>query len=148
MNIFKSILNNLKVISLNAGSKKDSDKLIDRQILINDLREQLILLNKNKTEFKFIGITSNEFDCIYFAKSDDNFNIEFEAVEKTQLPYFEKVKNFAIKNNYTYEEKVTNDIPYIHIKTATDIDETVELAKQIQSEIFGNNESTRYNIVP
>lgn len=148
MNIFKSILNNLKVVSLDTSFKKDSDKQLDRQIYIHDLREQLILLNQNKTEFEFIGITSNRNDCIYFAKSNDNFNIEFEAVEKTQLPYFEKVKNFAIKNNYTYKEKVTNDIPYIYINTTTDIDQTIELAKQIQSEIFGNNENTKYNIVP
>ncbi len=52
------------------------------------------------------------------------------------------------KNNYTYKEKVTNDIPYIYINTATDIDQTIELAKQIQSEIFRNNENTKYNIVP
>ncbi|MCU7615224.1 hypothetical protein N0B16_12315 [Chryseobacterium sp. GMJ5] len=148
MNIFKSILNNLKVISINANLEKNLEKFIAKQITINDLCHQLILLNENKTEFGFIGINSNKNDCIYFTKeSNNNFNIEFEAVEKSQIPYFEKVKNFAEKNNYSYKEKA-NNIPYIQIMTETDIEQTIELAKQIQSEIFGNNENTRYNVVP
>ncbi|MEI7486328.1 MAG: hypothetical protein WCJ72_02760 [Chryseobacterium sp.] len=64
MNIFKSILNNLKVISANANNEKNQQRFIAKQITINDLHEQLVLLSQNKTEFEFIGINSNGNDCI------------------------------------------------------------------------------------
>ncbi|ANF51378.1 hypothetical protein A0O34_13045 [Chryseobacterium glaciei] len=151
MNIFKSILNNLKVISTNANIEKNKQKFTPKQIIINDLHEQLVLLSQNKTEFEFIGINSNGNDCIYFAKDEENdikFNIEFEAIEKTQLPYLKKIKDFAIKNNYSYREEVNDGVPYLCIKTKTNIEETIQLARQIQNEIFGNNENTKYEIVP
>ncbi|GAB0155496.1 hypothetical protein CHRYSEOSP005_07570 [Chryseobacterium sp. Alg-005] len=69
--------------------------------MIKDLYEHLVLLSQNKTEFEFIGINSKGDDCIYFSKEGQNYNIEYEAVEKNQLPYFEKIKSFAFRNNYT-----------------------------------------------
>lgn len=148
MKIFRSILNNLKIISTNSNIEEITQKFIAKQIRIDALHEQLILLDQNKTEFDFIGITSNGDDCIYFGKEGKNFNIQFEAVEKTQLPYFEKIKNFASRNNYKYSEEINDEIPYLIIQTNTKADQTIKLAKQVQSEIFGNDESTLYNIVP
>ncbi|UOV00004.1 hypothetical protein MUU74_08615 [Chryseobacterium daecheongense] len=127
---------------------KATKKFSAKQIMIRDLHEQLILLHQNKTEFEFIGINSNGDDCIYFAKEGQNYNIEYEAVEKTQLPYFEKIKSFASRNNYSYSEKINNGIPYLIVHTNTGIDQTIKLAEQIQIEIFGNNENTVYEIVP
>lgn len=149
MNIFRQILNNIKVISANNNIEKVKEKFIAKQININQIPEQLELLQQNKTEFDFIGITSNGDDCIYFAKNDGNFNIEYEAVEKTQLPYLEKMKNFATKNNFQFTEEKNDGIPYFTIFTNSDINETLKLAKQIQSEVFGNNNNnTEYEIVP
>ncbi|MFC7348808.1 hypothetical protein ACFQO9_18990 [Chryseobacterium zhengzhouense] len=148
MKIFRSILNNLKIISTNSNIEEITQKFIAKQIRIDALHEQLILLDQNKTEFDFIGITSNGDDCIYFGKEGKNFNIQFETVEKTQLPYFEKIKNFASRNNYKYSEEINDKIPYLIIQTNTKADQTIKLAKQVQSEIFGNDESTLYNIVP
>ncbi|MEI7487069.1 MAG: hypothetical protein WCJ72_06600 [Chryseobacterium sp.] len=59
-----------------------------------------------------------------------------------------KIKDFALKNNYSYREEINDEIPYLCIKTKTNIEETIILAKQIQTEIFGNNENTKYEIVP
>ncbi|MGK6344308.1 hypothetical protein ACMGDK_19020 [Chryseobacterium sp. DT-3] len=140
MNIFKSILNSLKVVPI-------SVKIV-KKIQMSGLHKQLILLNQDKTEFDFIGIYSNGSDCLYFKKEGSNFNIEFEATERTQLPYFEKIKSFAIRNNYTYTEVTNNGIPYLIIKTNTNIEQTIQLARHIQNQIFGNNENTTYEIVP
>ncbi|SHE62294.1 hypothetical protein [Chryseobacterium sp. OV279] len=141
MDIFKSILNSFKkVIPVNIK--------VARQIKMSGLYEELILLSQDKTEFDFIGITSNSYDCLYFKKEGNNYNIEFEAVEKTQIPYFEKIKSFAIRNNYTFVEEANDGMPYLMIKTNTDIEQTIQLARHIQNELFGNNENTVYDIVP
>ena len=87
MNILQSIINNFKVIAANAKTEKSKMKLVVREIKIDDLSEELKLLSEDKTEFDFIGITSKSLDCIYFSKNNLNYNIEFEAVEKEQLPY-------------------------------------------------------------
>ncbi|KMQ62492.1 hypothetical protein ACM40_09410 [Chryseobacterium sp. BLS98] len=139
MNIFRSILNSLKSIP---------NVKIAKQITMSGLHEQLVLLNEDKTEFDFIGINSNKDDCLYFRKVSSNFNIEFEAIGNSQILYFEKIKNFAIRNNYSHTEETNNGIPYLIVKTNTNTEQTILLARQIQNEIFGNNENTVYDIVP
>ena len=63
--------------------------------------------------------------------------------------YLEKMKNFATKNNFQFTEEKNDGIPYFTIFTNSDINETLKLAKQIQSEVFGNNNNnTEYEIVP
>lgn len=140
MNIFKSILNSLKVTPISVK--------IAKKIKMSDLHEQLTLFSQNKTEFDFIGIYSNGDDCLYFKKDGNQFNIEFEAVEKSHLSNFEKIKNFATKNNYAFTEEMNRDIPCLTIKMNTNIDQTVHVARHIQNQIFGNNENTTYEIVP
>ena len=148
MNILQSIINNFKVISANAKTEKSKMKIVAREIYIDDLSQELKLLSEDKTEFDFIGITSKSFDCIYFSKSNLNFNIEFEAVEKEQLSYLDKLKEFSLKNNLKFEIETNNKIPFLSIKTNSNSSETINLAKIIQKEIFGNNDDTKYEIVP
>ena len=52
------------------------------------------------------------------------------------------------KNNFKFETKTLDRIPYLSLKTNTSITETVELAKRIQKEIFGNKDDTKYTVVP
>ncbi|WP_435524724.1 hypothetical protein [Chryseobacterium indoltheticum] len=95
MNIFKSIINNLKVVTVNHNLAKTKHRFIAKQIQINQLPEELNLLFQGKTEFDFIGINSNGDDCIYFAKNGEHLDIEYEAMEKTQILYYDKLKLFA-----------------------------------------------------
>ena len=85
------------------GNKTENPESIiqlAKQIEITQLRGQLTLLEQNKTEFDFIGITSNGIDCIYFVKDNGKFQIEFEAMAEIQIPYIDKLKSFADQNGY------------------------------------------------
>ncbi|MCY0967517.1 hypothetical protein [Chryseobacterium wangxinyae] len=148
MNIFKSIINNLKAIKANHNLEKIKNDFIAKQIQIHQLPKELKLFLENKTDFDFIGIYSKGYDCIYFAKNGINLNIEYEAVEKSQIPYYEKMKQFASINNFTIKEETNKNVPYLKIKTNTSIEETFRLAKEIQQNIFENNDDTKYDIVP
>jgi len=136
---------------------KNNNSFVAKQITINQLDKELELLKAGKTEFDFIGITSNGDDCIYFVKSNDKFNIEFEAMAETQIPYIEKLKEFANSKGFrhimtTYGNKpLYNSVkqaPVLQIETNTDMTETVKIGKEIQRSIFGNNSETKYDVVP
>ncbi|AZB30743.1 hypothetical protein [Chryseobacterium balustinum] len=148
MNIFKSIINNLKIIKANQNIEKFEKDFVTKQIQIHQLPNELKLFLENKTEFDFIGIYSKGDDCIYFAKNGNNLNIEYEAVVKSQVPFYHKLKTFALTNNFKIEETANEGIPYLKIKTNTSIEETFLLAKKIKQDIFGNNDETQYDIVP
>ncbi len=127
-----------------------------KQIKITELKEELILLKQGKTEFDFIGITSNGIDCIYFVKDSDTFQIEFEAMSKDQIPFIDKLKAFATENGYktemtTYGNKPqynSNEAPVLKIRTNSELEETVAIGQKIQKDIFANHQETLYDIVP
>lgn len=148
MNIFKSILNNLKTFATNTGTEKRRDRFKAKQIQLDELAEELNLVLEGKTDFNFIGITANGYDSLFFVRNDQNFNLEFRALKKIQLPYLEPLENFASKHNIDFETEKLDRIPYLSIKTNTGITETVDLAKRIQEEIFGNTDSTIYKVIP
>lgn len=148
MNIFKSIINNLKIIKANQNIEKIKNEFVAKQIQIHQLPKELKLFLENKTEFDFIGIYSKGDDCIYFAKTGNDLNIEYEAVTESQVPFYHKLKSFAFTNNFKVEEIANEGVPYLKIKTNTSIEETFLLAKKIQQDIFGNNDQTKYDIVP
>jgi hypothetical protein len=117
----------------------------------------LELLRAGKTEEDFIGIVSDGDDCIYFVKSNDKFNIEFEAMAETQIPFIEKLKEYANSKGFqhrmtTYGNKpLYNSVkqaPVLQINTKTDLQETAKIGYEIQSLIFGNNSETKYDVVP
>ena len=148
MNIFKSIINSVKTFATNAGTEKRRDRFTAKQIQLNELAEELNLVLEGKTDFNFIGITANGYDSLFFVRNDQNFNVEFRALKKIQLPYLEPLEEFALKHNIKFETEKLDRIPYLRIKTNTNITETVDLAKRIQKEVFGNTDSTIYKVIP
>lgn len=148
MNIFKSIINSVKTLGTNSGKEKRRDRFTAKKIQLDELAEELQRVLEGKTDFNFIGINANGYDILFFVKNDQNFDLEFRALKKIQLPYLEIFEKFASKNNIKFETKTLDRIPYLSLKTNTSIPETVELAKRIQKEIFGNTTATIYNIVP
>jgi hypothetical protein len=114
-------------------------------------------LQSGKTEFQFIGIISNGIDCIYFVYEKGKFNLEFEAMIEEQIPYIDKLKDFASSNNfkslmttYNNKPKFKSDKPaqVLRIETNSTLDEIVKLGAKIQSDIFKNNNETIYDVVP
>ena len=148
MNIFKSIINSVKTFATNTDTEKRRDRFTAKKIQLDELAEELQRVLEGKTDFHFIGINANGYDIIFFVKNDQNFDLEFRALKKIQLPYLEIFEKFASKNNIKFETKTLDRIPYLSLKTNTSIPQTVELAKRIQKEIFGNTDATIYNIVP
>ena len=127
------------------------------QIKIDGLKGALTKLQSGKTEYQFIGITSNGVDCIYFVYENGKFNLEFEAMGEDQLPFIDKLKEFASKNNFkssmtTYNNqpnfKSDKPAPVLRIETNATIDEITNLGTKIQSEVFHNNGKTVYDVVP
>ncbi len=127
-----------------------------KQIRLTELNAELKLLEQHKTEFDFIGITSNGTDCIYFVKDSNKFQIEFEAMGKDQIPFIDKLKTFSVQNGYetqmtTYGNKPqynSPEAPVLRILTNSDLEETSAIARKIQRDIFNNGDDTKYDVVP
>ena len=127
------------------------------QIKIDGLNQALTKLQNGKTEYQFIGITSNGVDCIYFVYENGKFNLEFEAMGEDQLPYIDKLKEFANSNNFknlvtTYNNKPNyksdKPAPVLRIETNATIEDITKLGTKIQSVIFHNDDKTVYDVVP
>lgn len=140
----------------NKSNKTESSFQKAKKIEIVELISELKLLEQNKTEFNFIGITSNGIDCIYFVKDSDKFQIEFEAIVENQIPYIEKLKIFAVQNDYeiqmtTYGNKSqynSLEAPVLKILTNSNIEKISEIGEKIQKDIFKNQRFTKYEVVP
>lgn len=138
------------------GCKGGNSSLRAKQITIAQLEQELELLRAGKTEYDFIGITSNGVDCIYLVKNSDKFNIEFEAMTETQIPFIEKLKEYADSKGFRYQMTSYGNKPHYNSKQApvlqivanTNIPETVKIAEEIESKIFRNNSETQYEVVP
>jgi hypothetical protein len=131
--------------------------LIPQKIKIDGLKNVLLALKNEQTKYSFIGITSNGIDCIYFVYEDDLFDVEFEAMGSEQLPYIEIMKKFAMTNKFAFQIKTYNNkpqyisdipAPVIRIVTKFSLDKMVEFGEKIQKEVFKNDRSTVYEIVP
>lgn len=149
----------LGLMACNSDSQKSEGETIPiaQQITIDELENQLVLLQKGKTEFDFFGITSNGIDCIYFMKDVDKFQIEFEVMEREQITYFNSLKQYGKTINVeTLETTYGNQPNYNSIRKAqvlrlvinADNKKAAEIGKQIQSDIFKNDENTKYDVVP
>lgn len=147
---------NKKEQSSEINSNQQSSQMAER-IKINELRSALLKLQNGKTEYKFIGITSNGIDCIYFIYENGKFNIEFEAMSEQQIPFIEKLREFANSNKFknlmtTYNNqpqyKSERPAPVLRVETNSSLDEMTKIAENIQAEIFKNTENTIYDVVP
>lgn len=128
-----------------------------KQIKISDLKSVLIQLKNKKLEFDFLGIHSNGIDCIYFIPNSNLYAIEFEAMYEDQLPWIEKIKEFAKQYGYqtkmiTYGNsphfKTPDTAPVLRIETKSDLEQTATIGQTIMTQVFGNNEHTIYEVVP
>ena len=127
------------------------------RIKIDGLKGALEQLVNGKTEFDFIGITSNGVDCLYIVPQNGKFDIEFECMTSEQLPCMEKIKKFCADNNIKCATTTYNNKPHYPSKVPTPVirielnatmNAIVDITKRMQREIFGNNEETVYDIVP
>lgn len=162
MGIFASILGLLgcgygnKRATLNESTS--SYIPVAAQITMDKLPEVLKNVQAGRTEYDFTGICAHGVDCIYFMQDNGKFYIDFEAMSKDQLPYLDKLKQFAKEHNYPIIETTYNNTPidYNHVKYApvlslkvnVDIDSIVTVGKLIEQTIFQNNNQTIYDIVP
>lgn len=146
----------LSLFSCTNKATKADYSLRAKQIKITGLKEELNHLKQGKTEYDFIGITSNGIDCIYFMNDGDKFQIEFEAMTESQIPFIDKLKAFASQNGYesemtTYGNKPqynSPQAPVLKIRTNSNLEESVAIGQEIQRDVFGNGEHTVYEVVP
>ncbi|MGV3509490.1 MAG: hypothetical protein ACO1N7_09395 [Sphingobacteriaceae bacterium] len=127
------------------------------QIKVAELKSVLTRLENKQLAYEFFGITSNGVDCIYFVPSGESYNIEFEVMTEEQKPWFDKLQEFAQKNNYkttttTYNNKPnyqsSSPAPVLRIETQSNLDQTTEIGQTIMTKVFGNSLATTYDIVP
>ena len=97
------------------GCKNSKSSFIAKQITITQLDKELELCKAGKTEYDFIGIHSRGVDCIYFMQSKDKFNIDFEAMLETQIPYIEKLKEYAESKGFQYKMTTYGNQPHYWI---------------------------------
>ncbi len=128
-----------------------------KQIKLNQLEQIMEHLKNKELEYEFFGITSSGIDCIYFAENNEKINIEFEVMANEQKPFVDKIKDFAklkgfqvIKTTYgnkpQYED--LKEAPVYKLDINADTKTATEIGKQIMIEIFGNDLSTRFDVVP
>ena len=152
-----SILNSiLSLFGLSGTTEKVGNWVRkSKQIKISELSVVLNLLAQHKAEFEFIGIASQGTDCIYFVRDKDKFQIEFEVMTESQFPYLEKLKAFAAQKGYETETMTygntprydASEAPVLRILTNSDLEQTAEIAQQIQTRVFGNHAETIYDVV-
>ena len=127
------------------------------QIRVAELKSVLTRLKNRQLAYEFFGITSNGVDCIYFVPSGESYNIEFEVMSEEQKPWFDKLQEFAQRNNYktttaTYNNKPNYQsslpAPVLRIETNSNLDQTTEIGQTIMTKVFGNSLATTYDIVP
>lgn len=152
----------LSIFGCNSKSGSNSNQnsptiQVAKQITISKLQEELQKLKDGKTEYDFIGITSNGIDCIYFVKEGDKFQIEFEAMSEEQIPFIVILNEFAGSNGFksimtSYGNKPsyssTENAPVIRILTNSNLLKSAEIGETIQKTIFKNTAKTVYDVVP
>ena len=150
--MLKKLLKSIAILFGIAGCAVQAER-----ITLAQLPETLDKLVQGKMEYNFFGITSNRVDCIYFAEEKGYINIEFEAMIKEQIQYIAKLKSFANERGYSVSEttygnkpqyKSDSDAPVIVIKTHANVADAAKIGVSITKEIFGNNDSTVFDVVP
>lgn len=145
-----------KILSYFKSSKSSQNVDARPYASLNNLTEKLRILERQKAEFKFVGITSNGNDCLYFIFEKGKFQIEYEAISQIQIKYLNALKDYAKKQGWeTFNTSYGNltdfdqtEAPVLRIFTYASISQTIEIADDIQQNIFGNPPHTKYEIVP
>tara|TARA_B110000037_G_scaffold200714_1_gene241495 strand:+ start:167 stop:664 length:498 start_codon:yes stop_codon:yes gene_type:complete len=138
-------------------SNENDSTIIASQIKFEELGGVIDNSIGNKLEYDFFGITSNGIDCIYFVMDGPVINIDFEIMIEEQLQYIERFKYYANRNDYqlkeiTYGNKPkygdSKEAPVYKMIINGDKTSAEEIGIEIQKEVFKNDNSTNFEIVP
>ena len=111
---------------------------------------------KNKLKANFIGLTSNNIDCLYFVTRKNYVNVEFEVLQKAQIPLAKKLVAFAKKKGFkvgkiSYKNKMNDDVqkdaPVYQIYCKLNAKEASVFAKEIYTTVFNDTENTPFTMV-
>ncbi|MDE5883004.1 MAG: hypothetical protein K2H60_14890 [Muribaculaceae bacterium] len=149
------------------GGKREADRLgspevqqmqYAEQITIAELPPVLQRLKDGQMEYDFFGICSSPVACIYFMQEDGKFYIDYEAIGADQLPYIDKIRQYAKEQGYhvvdtTYGNTPIDfsepaQAPVISLRVDTDIDSIAKVGARLMQIIFHNTDATPYDIVP
>lgn len=145
-----------KILSYFKSSKSHPNVDARPYASLNNLADKLRILEHNNAEFKFVGITTNGNDCLYFIFEKGKFQIEYEAISQVQINYLKVLKDYAKQQGWeTFNTSYGNmtdydqtEAPVLRIFTYASISQTIEIADDIQQNVFGNPPHTKFEIVP
>jgi len=111
---------------------------------------------KNKLKTNFIGLTSNNIDCLYFVTRKDSINVEFEVLQKIQIPLAKKLVALAKEKGFkvgriSYKNKMKDDeqkdalVYQIYCKL--NAKEASVFAKEIYTTVFNDTATTPFTMV-
>lgn len=128
------------------------------QITIDKLPEVLERLKNGQSDYDFLGICSRPEACIYFMQDGGKFYIDYEAIALEQRPYLERIRKYASKQGFRVVETTYGNTPIdyddmaqapvLSLRIDTDIDSIAVVGKKLMHDIFQNNDSTLYDVVP
>ena len=128
------------------------------QITIDKLPSVLQRLKDGQMEFDFFGICSHPVACIYFMQENGKFYIDYEAIGANQLPYLDKIRQYAKEQGYPIVDTTYGNTPIdftepahapvISLRVDADIDSIAIVGARLMQTIFHNTATTPYEIVP
>lgn len=128
------------------------------QITIDKLPDVLQRLKEGKMEYGFFGICSSPVACIYFMQEDGKLYIDYEAIGSDQLPYIDKIRQYATEQGYRVVDTTYGNTPIdfdnpaqapvLSLRIDTDIDSIAKVGRQLMQTVFHNTDTTPYDIVP
>ncbi len=128
------------------------------QITIDELPSVLQRLKEGKMEYDFFGICSSPVACIYFMQDDGKFYIDYEAIGADQLPYLDKIRQYAVEQGFRVVDTTYGNTPIdfdspaqapvLSLRVDTDIDSIAKVGARLMQTVFHNTDTTPYDIVP
>ncbi len=109
-------------------------------------------------EYDFFGICSSPVACIYFMQDDGKFYIDYEAIGADQLPYLDKIRQYAVEQGFRVVDTTYGNTPLdfdtpaqapvLSLRVDTDIDSIAKVGARLMQKVFHNTDTTPYDIVP
>lgn len=128
------------------------------QITIAELPIMLDKLKNGQLDYDFFGICSHPKACIYFMQEGGKFYIDYEAIAQEQRPYLKRIREYASEQGFRVVETTygntpidyddISQAPVLSLRIDTDIDSTAVVGRKLMHDIFQNNDSTLYDVVP
>ena len=126
-------------------------------ITIGELKNLLKTLADAQNGREVAGIISTDTDCVYFICKNQLFDIDYEAMLPSQLPFLDRLEKYAKNKGFSpelttygnqpqYESDDT--APVLRIIAGATLDQAESIGREIQSTIFENSDDTLCSIVP